>query len=119
MVSIPKTNGDGGNPREAALEAGNRATTQHAQMIQRLTGGKKRKTRGGSQTASQFTLQYNPGSSDPNKIVAQIQTTQNQSAENAKYDHHVNKTGGGKRKWIKTKKRSRSRRRRRTMRKRR
>ena len=83
VLSQPTFNVGSGNPRFAA--ANDTGTKDHAKMLELLTGGKKRKTRGGAE-ASQFNLQYNPGGQNPNTIVATLQGNQLQSAENAKLD---------------------------------
>ena len=113
VLSQPTFNVGSGNPRFAA--ANDTGTKDHAKMLELLTGGKKRKTRGGAE-ASQFNLQYNPGGQNPNTIVATLQGNQLQSAENAKLDGALAnsavanggaRTKGSKKKKNKTKTRKR------------
>ena len=104
-LSQPEFDARNGNPREAAYQAGNQATEQHRQMLQHLTGGKKRKTRGGAE-AAQFNLQYNPGGQNPNTIVTKLQETQLQTDANAKLDGGLASGGAvARKKKTKTRKR--------------
>jgi hypothetical protein len=102
VLSQPEFGPGSGNPRDDAYQQGNQHINQHAQMLQHLTGGKKRKTRGGAE-AAQFNLQYNPGGQNPNTIVTKLQETQLQSAENAKLDGAL-VSGGSRKKKTKTRK---------------
>ena len=108
LLSQPTFNVGSGNPRLAA--ANDTGTKDHAKMLELLTGGKKRKTRGGAE-AAQFNLQYNPGGQNPNTIVTKLQESQIQSAENAKLDGALVSGGavakGSRKKKNKTKTRKR------------
>ena len=104
VLSRPEFGPGSGYPRLAA--ANDPGTQEHAQMLQLLTGGKPKKNKWGGADASQFNLQYNPGSQNPNTIVTKLQETQLQSAENAKLDGAL-VSGGSRKKKNKTKTKTR------------
>lgn len=79
-----------GNPRDSAIASMNRSAQSQANANKALSGGKRRKYRGGAVTVPQMQMQYTPQGgpgTNPNDQITGNAKTSTQMASNSVYDN--------------------------------